>query len=122
MDRNQDCFNQDVIMTKITVFKKDNLIVGYQIKGHSGFAQEGKDIVCSAISTATQMTLLGLTQVLNLKVEENIQDGFLSVLLQKNDWQNSFAQVLLETMEKSLEDISKNYAGYVKMEVRKDVY
>lgn len=105
-------------MTKITILKKDGMIFAYQIKGHSGFAQEGKDIVCSAISTATQMTLLGLKEVLNLKVETDENDGFLKVELDDNDMKNSKAQVLLVTMEKTLCDISKNYAKFAKMEVR----
>ena len=108
-------------MTKITIFKKENLILGYQIKGHSGYAEEGSDIVCSAVSTASQMTLLGLSEVLKLKIESNIQDGFLNVRL-LGEFENEKAQTLLTTMEKTLEDIAQNYARFVKLEVKKDVY
>lgn len=109
-------------MTKITIFKKDDIIWSYQVKGHSGFAEEGKDIVCSAVSTATQMTLVGLKEVLKLKVESIIEDGFLQVRLLDGDENNKDAQILLNTMFLTLQDIVKNYAKNVKMEVRKDVY
>lgn len=109
-------------MTKITIFKKDDIIWSYQVKGHSGFAEEGKDIVCSAVSTATQMTLVGLKEVLKLKVESIIDDGFLQVRLLDGDENNKDAQILLNTMFLTLQDIAKNYAKNVKMEVRKDVY
>lgn len=109
-------------MTKITIFKKDDIIWSYQVKGHSGFAEEGKDIVCSAVSTATQMTLVGLREVLKLKVESIIKDGFLQVRLLDGDENNKDAQILLNTMFLTLQDIAKNYAKNVKMEVRKDVY
>ncbi len=109
-------------MTKITIFKKDDIIWSYQVKGHSGFAEEGKDIVCSAVSTATQMTLVGLKEVLKLKVESIIEDGFLQVRLLDGDENNKDAQILLNTMFLTLQDIAKNYAKNVKMEVRKDVY
>lgn len=109
-------------MTKITIFKKDDIIWSYQVKGHSGFAEEGKDIVCSAVSTATQMTLVGLKDVLKLNVESIIEDGFLQVRLLDGEENNKDAQVLLNTMFLTLKDISKNYAKNVKMEVRKDVY
>lgn len=109
-------------MTKITIFKKDDIIWSYQVKGHSGFAEEGKDIVCSAVSTATQMTLVGLKEVLKLKVESIIEDGFLQVRLLNGDENNKDAQILLNTMFLTLQDIAKNYAKNVKMEVRKDVY
>ena len=71
-------------MTKITIFKKEGKIYAYKIKGHSGFAEEGKDIVCSAISTAGQMTLLGLCEVLNVKVQSDIQDGYMQVEVLEN--------------------------------------
>lgn len=109
-------------MTKITIFKKDDIIWSYQVKGHSGFAEEGRDIVCSAVSTATQMTLVGLKEVLKLKVESIIADGFLQVRLLDGDENNKDAQILLNTMFLTLQDIAKNYAKNVKMEVRKDVY
>lgn len=109
-------------MTKITIFKKNDIIWSYQVKGHSGFAEEGKDIVCSAVSTATQMTLVGLKEVLKLKVESIIEDGFLQVRLLDGDENNKDAQILLNTMFLTLQDIAKNYAKNVKMEVRKDVY
>ncbi len=109
-------------MTKITIFKKDDIIWSYQVKGHSGFAEEGRDIVCSAVSTATQMTLVGLKEVLKLKVESIIEDGFLQVRLLDGDENNKDAQILLNTMFLTLQDIAKNYAKNVKMEVRKDVY
>ncbi len=109
-------------MTKISIFKNEDLIFGYQIKGHSGYAEEGSDIVCSAVSVAGQMTLTGLVEVLNLKVESIIEDGFMQVLLSKEDSKQSNVQVVLETMEKTLKDISKQYSKFVSMEVRKDVY
>lgn len=109
-------------MTKITIFKKDDIIWSYQVKGHSGFAEEGRDIVCSAVSTATQMTLVGLKEVLKLKVESIIEDGFLQVRLLDGDENNKDAQILLNTMFLTLQDIAKSYAKNVKMEVRKDVY
>lgn len=107
-------------MTKITIFKKEGKIWSYQIKGHSGFAEEGKDIVCSAISTASQMTLLGLEDVLNLKVESDIQDGYMQVKV-LDDFQNESVQILMKTLEKTLEHFAKEYAKFVKMEVKENV-
>ncbi len=106
-------------MTKITIFKKNEYICGYQIKGHSGFAESGSDIVCAGISTAAQMALVGLKEVLKLDVEFDIKDGFMTVSLK--DFQDEKAQAVLNSMEKTLEDIAKNYKKNVRMEVREDV-
>jgi uncharacterized protein YsxB (DUF464 family) len=37
-------------MITVTIFKKNDLIVGAQVEGHAEYARKGKDIVCSAIS------------------------------------------------------------------------
>ena len=37
-------------MITVTIFKKNNLIVGAQVEGHAEYDRQGKDIVCSAIS------------------------------------------------------------------------
>lgn len=105
-------------MTKITIFKKDGKIFGYQVKGHTGYAEEGSDIVCSGISVSCQMALVGLTEVLHLQVESTIKDGYMQVNLLQDDEK---AQAILQALEKTLEDISKNYARYVRMEVRENV-
>lgn len=107
-------------MTKIFIFEKENLLCGFQVKGHSGFDENGKDIVCSAISTATQMTLLGLSEVLKLEVESQTHDGFLSVIVKETEIEK--AQTLLLTLKKALENIAKQYEKYVKLEERKYVY
>lgn len=109
-------------MTKITIFRKNELICGYQVKGHSGYAEEGSDIVCSAISVATQMALVGLKEVLKLNIESCVQDGFVKVEILNEGYIDKSVQTILISMEKTLEDISKNYARYVKLEVKKDVY
>ena len=46
-------------MTKVEIFRKNGSIVGYKASGHSGYSEQGSDIICSAISTSLQMTLAG---------------------------------------------------------------
>ncbi len=106
-------------MTKIFLFKKKDHIFACQVKGHSGYAENGSDIVCSAISTAVQMTLVGLDEVLHLKLEQKRDDGFLSFKILEN-FEDEKAQTLLSAMEKTLQKLVKEYGKYVKMEVRKD--
>ena len=37
-------------MITVTVFNKNNEIVGVQLEGHAEYGRRGKDIVCSAVS------------------------------------------------------------------------
>lgn len=109
-------------MTKITIFKKDGIIVGYKVKGHSNFANAGEDIVCSAISMASEMTLGGLKEVLELDVEGIVEDGFLQVRLETSLAKDDKVQTLFKTFELAMSSLEKDYARNVKMEVKEDVY
>ena len=108
-------------MTRVVIFKKKDRISGFEISGHTGYAEEGSDIVCSAVSSVSQMALLGIKDVLKLNIFFEISDGFLKLSLGKNV-ENESAQVLLKSMKKSLREIQKEYGNYVKLEVKEDVF
>lgn len=108
-------------MTRVVIFKKKDRISGFEISGHTGYAEEGSDIVCSAVSSVSQMALLGIKDVLKLNIFFEISDGFLKLSLGKNV-KNESAQVLLKSMEKSIREIQKEYGNYVKLEVKEDVF
>ena len=44
-------------MTKITFFKRNGIYYGFNETGHSGYADAGHDIVCSAISAMTMLVV-----------------------------------------------------------------
>ena len=108
-------------MIKITICERKGMIWAFQVKGHSGYAEEGSDIVCSGVSTATQMAVVGLKEVLKLETQVDIKDGYLHLELLKAE-EFSKEQDIILTMKKVLENIAENYAKYVKLEVKKDVY
>ena len=113
-------------MTNIKIFTKNNKIVSFEISGHTGFANSGKDIVCSAISAISQSACLGITKVLNINavVNKNDSKGYLKLQLPKNINDNDLekAQIILRTMQLSLQDLLFEYGDYIKMEVRDEIY
>ena len=54
-------------MTKV-VFRRDkeDMISSVDILGHAGYADEGEDIVCAAITSAVQLTHIILNDVMGL--------------------------------------------------------
>ena len=103
-------------MTKVEIFRKNGSIVGYKASGHSGYSEQGSDIICSAISTSLQMTLIGIQEVLKLKVDFKINDGFLDVDL-KNISQDKLTQtnILTEAMAIFLKELTKQYPKYIRL-------
>ena len=66
------------------------------------------------------MTIKGIQEVLKLDSFVEISDGYLKFKLNIHDFENENAQILLKTMEKTLQEISKEYGQYVKLEVKRD--
>lgn len=52
-------------MTRLTVFVRENKYLGFSCKGHSGYSEEGSDIVCASISVAVQLTASYLSKYHN---------------------------------------------------------
>lgn len=64
-------------MTKVTFSSsQEGLLRAVDIAGHAGFAQEGEDIVCAAISSAVMLTHALLFNVQHIKVDTLVaEDG-----------------------------------------------
>ena len=53
-------------MTTITFHTEGNRIIGFNSVGHSGFAAEGEDIVCAAITSTIRLVECVLNDVMGL--------------------------------------------------------
>jgi len=62
-------------MTKITFYKKNNLIIGFEVKGHTGKDEFGKDLLCAQLSTVAQLAVVGVEDVGKMKAFHEISDG-----------------------------------------------
>ena len=110
-------------MTRCTLFVDSaSRITGFSIKGHSGYAEEGSDIVCAGISALVITIENALCQLVKLSpVERGGEDGFLEVILPEKmtDKQMQDAQLLLTSLHIGLENIAQAYPDYVRLTVRK---
>ena len=106
-------------MTKIKIYRQNEIIVGFESGGHSGYAEYGSDIVCSAISSILLTTVLGLKNVVKAGVNISRDDnkGYLKVILKEND-NNKIknTQIVFDTMLLGLKEVEKSYKKYLKLE------
>lgn len=102
-------------MIQITIkHDKEKNIIGYTMEGHSGYSDEGSDIICAAVSALAQTALLGLLKQAPDSVAYDMDDGYLSVKLDRT---SGACQVILETMVLGLQEIAKQYDTYVMLQV-----
>lgn len=104
-------------MTKVTIFRKNGSISGYKASGHTGYSELGSDIVCAALSTALQLPLLSMENLLKIKSKFEINDdGFLEVDLREVKKENlEKLNLSLETMVLFIKDLSKQYPKNIKL-------
>ena len=100
-------------MTKIKVFRKDGHIVALEVKGHTGFKEEGSDVLCAGISVLTQSALLGLLEVAKVNTESKKGDGYLYFQIADYTLESD---AILNTMYLSLKDLASGYKRHIKME------
>lgn len=60
-------------------------VLGFNISGHSGFAEEGSDIVCAAVSSAAYMTANTVTDVIKATPKLRVSDGQMYLKLDYSD-------------------------------------
>ncbi|MBE5738464.1 MAG: ribosomal-processing cysteine protease Prp [Clostridiales bacterium] len=113
-------------MTKIKLFKKNDVFMMIECSGHSGYADYGKDIVCASISSIVQSCMLGITKTLRIKAKiiRRDNEGYIKLEL-PNDISKDLlekAQLLIMVMKDSIEDLLSGYSNYISMEVIENVY
>ena len=61
-------------MTTITFRSEGGRIIGFDSQGHSGYAEEGADIVCAAVSSTIDLVIATINDVLGLAASVKIRE------------------------------------------------
>ena len=106
-------------MIKISVTKRKKNIITIEANGHSGYAEEGSDIVCSAVSTLMQTLANGLTEVVKVLPKVCIDEDvpFMSIQIEENNNESVMeqVQVLMKTTVLALKDLADSYNKFIKL-------
>ena len=107
-------------MTNVKVVKKNGKIHSLTCQGHTGYGEEGEDIVCSALSSIVQTALLGLLRVAGINVHYEIQDqcGYLHFSLpdEMSEMEMHDADVILTTMWLGIMDLHEGFSDFIELE------
>ena len=101
-------------MIKVTLKTRDKKIVGFQVSGHAGYDEYGKDIVCSAVSVLSINAINTLEEILKLKEEIKyyLEDNFIDLELvvdRFDDEKMHDTQLVLRSFEMGITSILKEY-------------
>ena len=106
-------------MIRAFFYRESGSIVEFSVSGHAGLADYGDDVVCAAVSALTQATLIGLEEVLGLRVDAEVDedDGrlFCRLPADADPRRRQGAAVLTETLLRSLRSIEAGYPDYLQI-------
>lgn len=105
------------------VLDSDGNVKSFTVSGHSGYADEGEDIVCAAISSGVQMLEMQIAQVIGeKKASFTERDVEISYVIPELSGEEKFAvDNMVSGFKDFLQSVSKHYKDYLtfKMEVKK---
>ena len=89
----------------------------FVVQGHSGYAEEGSDIVCSAISAIAFTAVGAIEELIGLKGFFKQRDGFMACKLNMDlsPELRHDANVIMATAEIGFKQIAYAYPDYVKV-------
>lgn len=97
-------------MTKVVFDKKGDQLIGFLITEHSGFDDEGSDIVCASISSAAYLTANTLTEIVGAKADIEVKDAYFKFVLVDSFDQS---QSHLKGLRLHLKSLAGDYPEYI---------
>ena len=106
-------------MIKVNIYRnKNNNIYGFKLSGHAGFAEEGSDIVCSAVTVLVFNTINCIEEFTDEPFECDLDEkkgDFIDYSRPdvKEGGYNKDADILIRAMVRGLMDIQLEYSSYI---------
>ena len=109
-------------MTNVTFSSREDKLLSVDILGHAGYADEGEDIVCAAISSAVMLTHALLFDVQRIPVDTLIEDdgAHIRITLPQGAGMER-GQDALRALRLHFTELEQNYSEFLSvMEVHTD--
>ncbi|MDE7389525.1 MAG: ribosomal-processing cysteine protease Prp [Lachnospiraceae bacterium] len=88
-------------------------LLGFHVSGHSGFAEEGEDIVCAAVSSASYMAVNTITDVMHIDADISLDDAELVFrIFSKNA---SACRDILQGFKLHMLNLEEQYQNYIRV-------
>ena len=104
-------------MTKCEFFTEDDRITGFSVSGHSGYAENGQDIVCAAISAVVTMAEATINEVCGAKAMVRVKDdqARITLMLPASCDEEDTVQAVLSGMMLTLISMRDDYPDYIEV-------
>lgn len=101
-------------MIRVKVIKAGETLLGFECKGHAGYAPEGSDIVCAAASILSTTCANALEEIAKAETQVHILDGYMQVLIDEKSAGHD-TQVVMQTVLRGFTDLAEAYPKYLQL-------
>ena len=102
-------------MIDVVAFAKNGKYTGLKVSGHANFDEEGKDIVCAAVSVLTLNLANSIEHFCDDKFTVDFSDGFFH---QKMPDRSEKSGLLLDSCILGLMDIGEEYRDFININLQ----
>lgn len=100
-------------MISIQIVKIGEILVGFDVKGHSDSATKGEDIICASISSACYLIANTFIEIMGIDVSVKIHDGYMQMIVPTASAPQ--AQELLKGFQLHVSEIAKEYPNNIEI-------
>ena len=98
-------------MIHVKLYSLHGEINGFEISGHSDYAEEGNDIVCASVSSCAYMVANTATEVVGLDADISVEDGYMSVRFAAGD--AARIKDIMRGFEMHMKALADDYGEYI---------
>ena len=118
-------------MTKVVFFKSNGVFWGFEEQGHTGYAESGNDILCSALSSMTMLVVnaieVSYASDVNYEIDEETTNVRVTSRSALPDWESDERKRyaisgLFMAYYYQLNDLVEDYYDYLDVEVIEKEY
>ena len=104
-------------MIKCEFFTEDERITGFTVSGHSGYEEQGKDIVCAYVSAVVTMAEATINDVCGAKAKVRVKedDARITLTLPASCDEEESVQAVLAGMMLTLCSLRDDYPDYIEV-------
>ncbi len=113
-------------MTKIVFFRSDGIFYGFEEQGHTGFGEQGDDVLCAALSAMTMLIINTIEVAYDSHVDYTIDEKTTDIRIkskaalpefEEDDLKRYAVSGIFLAYYKQIEDMMDEYYDYLDLTV-----
>lgn len=99
-------------MINVVFYEENKNLIGFEISGHSGYAEIGSDIICASVSSAAYMVANTITEILRINTADiAVADAYFKFVLNSDD--AKVAKAHLDGFLLHMKTLANDYNEYI---------